>query len=50
MDPAEEFEVSDEERAVLARLLPESDMPFVIRAGQKDVRVSAGWSAGCSIV
>jgi excisionase family DNA binding protein len=44
-DPAEPFEVSDEERAMLARVLPESGTtPIVIRSGQKDVRLPPGVS------
>jgi excisionase family DNA binding protein len=44
-DPAEQFDVSDEERAVLARLLPESGKgPIVLRAGKKDVRLPPGVS------
>ncbi len=44
-DPAEPFEVSDEERAMLARVLPESGTtPIVIRSGQKNVRLPPGVS------
>lgn len=44
-DPAEQFEVSDEERAALARLLPESeDGLVVLRAGEKDLRLPPGAS------
>ena len=44
-DPAEPFEVSDEERALLARVLPGSaTSPIVIRSGQKDVRLPPGVS------
>jgi len=43
--PAEQFELTDEERTVLARLLPESGKgPVVLRAGQKDVRLPPGVS------
>jgi excisionase family DNA binding protein len=43
--PAEHFELTDEERTVLARLLPESGKgPIVLRAGQKDVRLPPGVS------
>ncbi len=44
-EPAEQFELTDEERTVLARLLPESGKgPVVLRAGQKDVRLPPGVS------
>ena len=43
--PAEQFELTDEERIALARLLPESGKgPVVLRAGQKDVRLPPGVS------
>lgn len=43
--PAEEFELTDAERATLARLLPESGKgAILLRSGQKEVRLPPGVS------